>query len=168
MCCPPNRQLDTDRSIGPQLEHTSHPHATSCSGISALAGCAGSVPGRSGEPSELSSNGPRRVPLDHHLFHIAIAERIPQIPAHTEQNDLVLEVSSMEQNWPLLPLRSYPNKPLFVFATEPLQLFSDSERDCLPALHSREQKDSDARRPPPALVPGPSCCCRCVSWKTCG
>ncbi len=33
----------------------------------------------------------------HHLFHIAIAERVPQIPAHTQQDDLSLEMTPLER-----------------------------------------------------------------------
>src|SRR5260221_3765286 len=38
-------------------------------------------------------------PFLHHLFQVAIAERIPQIPAHAEQNDLGFEMTPFEQAW---------------------------------------------------------------------
>jgi hypothetical protein len=39
--------------------------------------------------------------LGHHLLKIAIAEWVPQVPADTQSNDFVAEVSSTEQRWPV-------------------------------------------------------------------
>src|SRR5260370_1302758 len=36
-------------------------------------------------------------PFQHEFLEIAIAERIPQIPAHAQQNDLGLEMTPFEQ-----------------------------------------------------------------------
>jgi hypothetical protein len=36
-------------------------------------------------------------PLKHHLLQVSIAERIPEVPADTEQNDLGLEVTPFER-----------------------------------------------------------------------
>jgi hypothetical protein len=38
-----------------------------------------------------------QAPLEHHLFQISVAERIPEVPADTEQNDLGLEVAPFER-----------------------------------------------------------------------
>src|SRR3954453_11164208 len=38
----------------------------------------------------------------HHLFQIAIAERIPEIPPHTQHDHFILEMSSSECRWPVL------------------------------------------------------------------
>ncbi len=38
-----------------------------------------------------------QAPLDHHLLQISVAERIPQVPPDTEQNDLGLEVAPFER-----------------------------------------------------------------------
>jgi hypothetical protein len=35
--------------------------------------------------------------LEHHLLQISVAERIPQVPADTEQNNLGLEVTPFER-----------------------------------------------------------------------
>jgi hypothetical protein len=35
--------------------------------------------------------------LGHHLFEIAVAERIPQVPADTQQNDLGLKMTPFER-----------------------------------------------------------------------
>ena len=35
--------------------------------------------------------------FSHHLLQIAIAERVAEIPAHTENDDLVTEMASSEQ-----------------------------------------------------------------------
>ncbi len=37
-----------------------------------------------------------QAPLEHHLFQISVAERIPKVPADTEQNNLGLEMTPFE------------------------------------------------------------------------
>jgi len=39
------------------------------------------------------------TPLPHHLLQVAIAERIAQVPTHTQQNDLGLEMTPFEWTW---------------------------------------------------------------------
>jgi len=41
----------------------------------------------------------RESPLPHHLFQVAIAERVPQVPAHAEQDDLGFEMTPFERAW---------------------------------------------------------------------
>ena len=38
-----------------------------------------------------------QTPFEHHLFQVAIAERIPQVPADAEENDLGLEMAPFER-----------------------------------------------------------------------
>ena len=38
-----------------------------------------------------------QAPLEHHLLQVSVAERIPEVPADTEQNDLGLEVAPFER-----------------------------------------------------------------------
>src|SRR5450755_1050428 len=38
-------------------------------------------------------------PLPHHLFEVAIAERIPQVPAHAQQDDLGFKMTPFERTW---------------------------------------------------------------------
>ncbi|HEY6406976.1 MAG TPA: hypothetical protein VIY29_05880 [Ktedonobacteraceae bacterium] len=38
-----------------------------------------------------------QTPLEHHLFQVSVAERIPEIPADAEQNNLGLEVTPFER-----------------------------------------------------------------------
>ena len=45
--------------------------------------------------------------LGHELFHIAIAKRIPEIPAHTQHDHFILEMSSSE----------HPGTGLFAFGS---------------------------------------------------
>jgi hypothetical protein len=67
-------------------------------------------------------------PLQHHLFEVAIAERIPQIPAHTQQNDLGLKMTPFERtrmahagNSSAVLEYSRVYQSTGMFATEPLQ-----------------------------------------------
>src|ERR1044072_10038279 len=41
-------------------------------------------------------------PLRHHLFQIAVAERIPEIPAHTQDDHLIPEMTSTKQRCSVL------------------------------------------------------------------
>jgi hypothetical protein len=41
------------------------------------------------------------MPLGHDLFQLPEAERIPEIPADAEDDDLGFEMSPFEQRWPL-------------------------------------------------------------------
>jgi hypothetical protein len=38
-----------------------------------------------------------QTPLLHHLFEITVAERIPKVPAHAEQNDVGFEMTPFER-----------------------------------------------------------------------
>jgi hypothetical protein len=58
-----------------------------------------------------------QTPFEHHLLQVAIAQRIPQVPANAEQNDLGLEMTPFERI--LLDhdeelLYSAPNKDEFI------------------------------------------------------
>src|SRR5258706_11731422 len=68
-------------------------------------------------------------PLAHHLLQISVAERIPQVPADTQQNDLGLEVTPFEWSGGIHEFgssrfseyrRVYPILP--IFATQPYSL----------------------------------------------
>jgi hypothetical protein len=37
--------------------------------------------------------------LRHHFFQIAVAQRIPQVPPHAENDDDILKVSPSERRW---------------------------------------------------------------------
>jgi hypothetical protein len=58
----------------------------------------------------------------HHFFQIAIAQRIPEIPAHTQHDQLILEMSSPEYRWPVLSHFAYLSNPAPLFATLPFIL----------------------------------------------
>jgi hypothetical protein len=47
----------------------------------------------------------------HHLFQIAVAERIPQIPSNAQNDDLVFEVSPSEKGRPGLSHSLHPSRP---------------------------------------------------------
>jgi hypothetical protein len=55
----------------------------------------------------------------HHLFQVAVAQRVPQIPPHAEHNYLVLKMSPSEQDGPVLLHLVYLNSTVFLFATQP-------------------------------------------------
>src|SRR3954470_5079247 len=55
----------------------------------------------------------------HHLFQIAIAERIPEIPPHTQHDQFILEMSSSEYRWPVLSHSVYLTSRAPPFATLP-------------------------------------------------
>jgi hypothetical protein len=40
-----------------------------------------------------------RSVLGNHLFQIAVAQRIPQVPLHAQNDDDVLKVSPSERRW---------------------------------------------------------------------
>lgn len=61
----------------------------------------------------------RQPPLHHHFFQVAIAERVPQIPSHAQNDDHVLEVPPSEKRWSLLAHGfTLPNPPAMI-ATHP-------------------------------------------------
>jgi hypothetical protein len=41
----------------------------------------------------------RNSALCHHLFQIAVAQRIPQVPPHAQNNDDIVKVSPSERRW---------------------------------------------------------------------
>jgi hypothetical protein len=49
--------------------------------------------------------------LGHHLFQIAIAERITQVPAQIENDDFVPKMSTAEYHRSFFVHASHPNKP---------------------------------------------------------
>src|SRR3954470_952980 len=61
----------------------------------------------------------------HHLFQIAIAERIPEIPPHTQHDQFILEMSSSEYRWPVLSHSVYLTSRAPPFATLPDELTGD-------------------------------------------
>ena len=62
----------------------------------------------------------REAALRYYFFQISVAERIPQIPADTQYDDSVLEVSSAEERRSFLGQGpTISNRP-GLFATEPL------------------------------------------------
>jgi hypothetical protein len=56
----------------------------------------------------VTANAPNRdvihgqTELRHHLFQVAVAERVPQIPSHTKSDDHVLGVRPSKKRRPLL------------------------------------------------------------------
>ena len=68
--------------------------------------------------------------LEHHLLQVAVAKRIPQIPADTQQNNLGLEVTPFECDGGMHEIGSSQfseyrrvYRILAFFATEPLKLY---------------------------------------------
>src|SRR4051812_12036748 len=61
----------------------------------------------------------------HHLFQIAIADRIPAIPPHTQHDQFILEMSSSEYRWPVLSHSVYLTSRAPPFATLPDELTGD-------------------------------------------
>jgi hypothetical protein len=57
--------------------------------------------------------------LRHHFFHIAVAERIPQVPPHAQHDDDILKVLPSEGRWSGPAHRITPPKVLEMFATDP-------------------------------------------------
>jgi ATP-dependent DNA ligase len=61
----------------------------------------------------------RKTTLRHHFLQVAVAERVPQIPSHAQNNDHVLEVPPSEQRRSLLAHGiTLPNLPATI-ATDP-------------------------------------------------
>jgi hypothetical protein len=60
--------------------------------------------------------------LAHHLLQIAVAERIPQVPPHAENNDDLVKVSPSEQRWPALDHRFTTRMASRESATDPFPM----------------------------------------------
>ena len=81
----------------------------------------------------------RQPALQHHLFQIPVAERIPEIPPHTQDNDDVFEMTPLEQGRSILSHSSQAIKPASkLFATDPKNVV---ERD-----RKRKMQTVDANR----------------------
>ena len=96
-CCRPSRRLCTGRSTARQRECMSHP-APRAVRISHL-GSNPLVQHRS-VPEHPAGNGrviDCQTTLGHHFLQISIAERIPQVPAHAQDDNFVPEMTSTEQ-----------------------------------------------------------------------
>ena len=76
----------------------------------------------------------RQTALHHHFFQIAVAERVPQIPAHAQNYDDVLEVAPSEQRWSLLAHEITVPKPSATAATDPPRIHRHRNR--VPRLRS--------------------------------
>jgi hypothetical protein len=66
----------------------------------------------------------RESPFQHDFFQIAVTERVTQIPAHTQEDDVSLEVTPLEgvllcHKGSLFLLFSDCNRSAFFFATLP-------------------------------------------------
>src|SRR6266496_3018711 len=90
-------------------------------------------------------------PFPHHLFQITIAERIPQIPADAQQNDLRLKMTPFERTWvahngtPLVfSKQSRVYQSIGMFATEPLKELEAGEG--YPPDRRRHEKTGGDRR----------------------
>ena len=85
-------------------------------------GCAGSESARNANPPGNRGVVDGQSPLCHHLFHIALAQWIPQIPAHTKKDHLTPKVSSPKQyRLPLTHSLHRTKARRFRFATQPNQ-----------------------------------------------
>jgi hypothetical protein len=68
-----------------------------------------------------------QTPFKHHLFQVAVAERIAQIPAHTQHNDVSFKVAPFEgmllihEKAPLVLIRSRAYHTIVIFATQPFK-----------------------------------------------
>jgi hypothetical protein len=84
-----------------------------------------------------------QTPLSHHLFKIAITERVAQVPAHTQQNDFGLEMTPFERaliahegNSSAVLEYSRVYQSIIVFATQPNEPISTYgvQNFCTPVL----------------------------------
>src|SRR5215469_1970633 len=65
----------------------------------------------------------RNSALGHHLFQVAVAQRIPQVPPHVQNDDDIVKVSPSEQRWSGPAHRlTIPEDPK-PFATDPTNPF---------------------------------------------
>ena len=64
----------------------------------------------------------RKSALGHHLFQIAVAQRIPQVPPHAQNDDDVLKVSPSERWWSGPAHAITLPEALETFATDPFWL----------------------------------------------
>src|SRR6266700_3699587 len=70
--------------------------------------------------------------FDHHFFQIPIAERIAQVPAHAQKNDLSVEMTPFERVWlyhdrPSCPLFSPLYQISLLLATQPFDALIGNE-----------------------------------------
>src|ERR1700722_13240383 len=58
--------------------------------------------------------------LRHHLFKVPVAQRVPQIPSHAQNDNVAPKMSPTEQCWLALAHSLHPTKPTLIrFATQP-------------------------------------------------
>ena len=89
-------------------------------------------PGHTAAPSDRSWCDRWTDPFEHHLFQVAVAECVPQVPAHVQQNAVSFKVAPFE--WALLGheknsfgvlIRSRAYHTIVIFATQPYKGESD-------------------------------------------
>ena len=104
---PWNPPLYIDKSTFQQLEDTSHRSATSVRHTQFRTTAGVQFRRISLDPAPDRELVDGHISLNHKLLEVSKAETIPQIPTDTHENDLSLEMTSLELRWPV-PSHSAP------------------------------------------------------------
>jgi hypothetical protein len=97
-----------------------------------------------------------QTPFPHHFLQIAVAERVPKVPAYAEQNDLGFEMTPFERvlivhegNSSAFLNRGRAYHITSLFATQPFQALTQTPADVLRHIGSpfAPDKDKDATQP---------------------